>query len=75
MPNPTEKYQCVSRPGSCKFEWNCGPLCACHVTGAGAKTEQAKLDTAEADSRQARWRAKDAVTKLGNVADGIPPRR
>ena len=71
MPFPTEKYQCVSRPGSCKFEWNCGPLCACPVVGPGAKTKQAQLNIAEAESRQSRWRANDAVTRLGNVID--PP--
>jgi hypothetical protein len=68
--SPTEKYQCVSRPGECKFEWNCGPLSSCCVKGK-PKTKQAKLDTAEAGRRQERWRARDAVTKLGNVVN--PP--
>lgn len=67
---PTSKYQCVSRQGKCKFEWCCGPLCACAVAGE-PKTRRAKHDTAEAERRQARWRAEDAVTKLGNVAN--PP--
>jgi hypothetical protein len=67
---PTEKYQCVSRPGECKFEWCCGPCCACNIPGE-PKTEQARRDTAEAERRQHRWRAEDAVTKLGNAAN--PP--
>jgi len=69
---PITKYQCVSKPGACKFEWCCGPLCACNVAGP-PKTGVGKRDTAEAERRQARWRAEDAVTKLGNVAD--PPGR
>ena len=57
----------MSRPGECKFEWNCGPLCACHVPSS----TKSKADEAEAERRQERWRAKDAVTKLANVID--PP--
>lgn len=51
---PLERYQCVSRPGSCKFEWNCGPLCACHAPKTGS--EQCVKDMAEAERRQVRWR-------------------
>jgi len=65
--SPTSKYQCVSRPGKCKFEWTCGPCCACHVPSS----PKSKANEAEAERRQARWRAKDAVTKLGNVVS--PP--
>jgi hypothetical protein len=52
---PKAKYQCVSRPGSCRFEWCCGPLCAC-VLKKPAGTEQEKQDVRVARRRQARWR-------------------
>ena len=65
--SPTERYQCVSRPRECKFEWNCGPLCACHVHGE--LSPQAKRDEAEAERRQAEWRAK----KEAKLTMNMPP--
>ena len=53
--SPTSLYQCVSAPGSCKFEWNCGPTCSC-VLKKPAGTEQEKADVAEAERRQEVWR-------------------
>lgn len=54
---PTSIYQCVSKPGQCKFEWNCGPLCACALKRSEkAGTEQEKQDIRVAHARQARWR-------------------
>lgn len=53
--NPTAPYQCVSRPGRCKFEWNCGPLCAC-VVSRPPETEEERADVRKAARMQARWR-------------------
>jgi hypothetical protein len=59
---PTSQYQCVSRPGQCKFEWNCGPLCACTIPEQPPRTEQEKHDVQVARHRQAcwQWREKKA---------------
>lgn len=55
--SPVSIYQCVSRPGQCKFEWCCGPLCACGLEKRGGTgTEQEKKDIRIARARQARWR-------------------
>lgn len=57
--SPTAAYQCVSRPGQCKFEWQCGPLCPCvlpHEAGRKYSTAQEQGDVAEAERRQAIWR-------------------
>lgn len=54
---PKSIYQCVSKPGQCKFEWTCSPLCACLLEKrGGAGTEQEKKDIRIARARQARWR-------------------
>jgi hypothetical protein len=54
---PKSIYQCVSKPGQCKFEWCCSPLCACSLKeGQKAGTEQEKKDIKVAHARQARWR-------------------
>ena len=56
--HPKWMYQCVSKPGFCKFEWCCGPLCAC-VIGApkgGLNEKREKRDIKVARARQARWR-------------------
>lgn len=57
---PASLYQCISKPGSCKFEWTCGPLCACVLSrrGGGTGTEQEKRDVKNAQNRQYRWRKK-----------------
>jgi hypothetical protein len=61
---PTSQYQCVSRPGNCKFEWCCGPLCACSINGK-PRTEQEKKDVKAARIRQAnmRYRMKLALKR------------
>jgi len=59
---PTDKYQCVSRPGECKFEWCCSPLCAC-VIKIQARTAQEKRDTKVARNRQYRWGIKHGYRK------------
>ena len=51
---PTARYQCISRPGECKFEWNCGALCACWAKESG--TEQEKNDMKESERRLKIWR-------------------
>jgi len=56
---PESRYQCVSRPGTCKFEWCCGPLCAC-VLRTPAGTEEERRDVKRARDRQYRWRKKEA---------------
>ena len=69
MNGPSTRYQCVSQPGTCKFEWCCGPLCACNIHTA--TTEQGRKDTAEAERRQEQWRqygSVDAATQLGDIA-------
>ena len=58
--SPDSKYQCVSRPGACKFEWCCGPECACGFKGKSG-TKQERKDIAEAERRQYRWRVRDGV--------------
>lgn len=61
---PAGLYQCVSRPGNCKFEWCCGPLCACVIHGE-PRTEQEKKDVKAARIRQAnmRYRMKRAAAR------------
>lgn len=53
--DPVARYQCVSRPGSCKFEWCCSRMCAC-VVRKPAGTEQEKIDERIARRSQAQWR-------------------
>lgn len=60
---PTSRYQCVSRPGACKFEWCCGPECAC-VLKTPAGTEQEKADEKTARKMQAKWRRSIAKAKV-----------
>lgn len=52
---PQSMYQCVSRPGNCKFEWCCGPECSCVIhTPTGGDKE--KRDIKQAKKLQAAWR-------------------
>jgi hypothetical protein len=52
---PKWEYQCVSRPVHCKFEWCCGPECAC-VFRDKAGTEQERKDVRVARKMQEAWR-------------------
>ncbi len=60
---PKTMYQCVSKPGWCKFEWNCGPLCACVIHEPKGGAQEAK-DIKEAERLTRKWRMKSKLKDI-----------
>jgi len=52
---PLHRYQCVSMPGRCKFEWCCGPECSCRIINPKGGMQE-RIDTKAALTIQDKWR-------------------